>query len=60
LDHLLEVLENIITLGESMAILAVAREHGAGELPPEYFQRLAHMIISHCQDAKARINNLTI
>lgn len=60
MDHLLEVLENIITLGESMAILAVAREHGAGELPPEYFQRLAYMIISQCQDAKGKINNLTV
>ena len=59
MDQLLEVLENIITLGESMAILSVAPKHGAGELPPEYFQRLAHMIISHCQDAKDRINNLS-
>lgn len=59
MDHLLEVLENIITLGESMAILAVAREHGAGELPAEHLQRLAQMIISQCQDAKGKIINLT-
>lgn len=59
MDHLLEVLENIITLGESMAILAVAREHEAGELVPEHFQRLAQMIISQCQDAKGKIINLS-
>jgi hypothetical protein len=58
-EQLIEILENIIVLGESMTILVVAPRHGAGEMEPKHLQRIAGMIISQCKEAEGRIRALT-
>jgi hypothetical protein len=59
LQKLIEILGDVIVLGESMAILVVAPRHGAGEMEPKHLQRMAEMIISKCKAAQGRIESLT-
>lgn len=59
MEELLEILDDVIVLGESMAILVVAPIHGAGEMKPQHLQRMAEMVIQKCRGAKARIDTLT-
>lgn len=56
-EELLTFIENILALAQSLQILAVAPEYGAGELLPEYLQRIAAIITSSCHSAIKRIQN---
>lgn len=47
-EELLSFFENILALAQSLQILAVAPDYGAGELMPVYLQRIAAIITSSC------------
>jgi hypothetical protein len=56
MEELIDSIENILALGESISVLAVAPEHLAGELSPHSLQRMAIMIMILCDQAIATIN----
>ncbi|MHB9071894.1 MAG: hypothetical protein ACYC6G_00060 [Desulfobaccales bacterium] len=59
MEELIDSIENILAIGESIAVLAVAPEHLAGELSPHSLQRMAIMIMILCDKAIATINQAT-
>lgn len=59
MEELIDSIENISALGESIAVLAVAPEHLAGELSPHSLQRMATMIMILCDQVIEKINQAT-
>ncbi|MCK9376000.1 MAG: hypothetical protein M0P73_07610 [Syntrophobacterales bacterium] len=58
MEEILDFIESIRVLGQSISILAVAPEYGAGELSPQSYQRVAEMIVMQCDLVKEKINQL--
>lgn len=56
-EELLTCIEEILSLAQSLQILAVAPEYGAGELLPEHLQRIAGIIGSYCNSAILKIQD---
>jgi hypothetical protein len=56
-EEVLNFIEDILALGESLQILAVAPQYGAGELLPEHLQRLAAIITSSCESVIEKFRN---
>jgi hypothetical protein len=54
----LESVKNIKAIAESVGILAVAPEYGAGELSPQSLKRAANLIVTFCDQiiAKTEVN----
>jgi len=55
-DELLIYFEEILSLAQSLQIIAVAPEYGAGELLPEHLQRIANIIGARCNSAISKIH----
>ena len=59
-EELLSFFENILALAQSLQILAVAPDYGAGELMPVYLQRIASIITSSCHSGINILENYQI
>jgi hypothetical protein len=60
MEEVLESIENVLALLDSIAILAVAHQYGAGDLSPQSLKRLANEAGLICEQVKERMGQLTL
>ena len=60
MEEIIESINNILALNESIAILAVAPLYGAGDLSPQSLKCVANVAAILCVQLKAKMHQLTL
>lgn len=60
MDEIIESVENILAMTESIAILAVAPLYGAGDLSPQSLKRVANVTAFLCEQLLAKMDQSTL
>lgn len=60
MEEVIESMENISALLDSIAILAVAPVYGAGDLPPQSLQRVVNIAAFLCKQLIVKMDQSTL